>query len=53
MLLFRYNSEGHIAHFPKVICSWIPARVLFTVGIYSCRIDSPRSLKAPGFKPCI
>lgn len=23
--------EGHIAHFPKVICSWIPARVLFTV----------------------
>lgn len=28
---FGDYHEGHIAHFPKVIFSWIPARVLFTV----------------------
>jgi len=28
---FGDYMDGHIAHFPKVICSWIPARVLFTV----------------------
>lgn len=28
---FGDYHDGHINHFPKVICSWIPARVLFTV----------------------
>ena len=29
--VFGDYHDGHFAHFPKVICSWIPARVLFTV----------------------
>ena len=28
---FNDFEMGHVAHFPKTVCSWIPSRVLFTM----------------------